>query len=357
MIKKAYKFRLYPTDGQCKKLAMAFGCARFVWNNAVAGFNEKAEMPSIPALKVLHPFLADVSCSILQQKQRDFLEFKTQFFSKTRKAKIARPRFKKRGVNDSFRLPNQKFKVLESKIQIEKIGKIAFVKDRELPESARTLSVTVSKNPSGQYFASVLVEQEIAPFPKTGKSVGVDLGLKTFAVTSDGKEYAASKFFRESQSRLRTAQKHLSRKKKGSIRFKRCKLKVAKIHRKTANRRSHFIHSVTNDLVVNYDTIVIEDLNVAGMVKNRKLSKSIYDAAFSETRRQITYKCAWYGKALIVADRWFASSKTCSGCGEVKKILKLSERTFVCECCGLTIDRDENAAINLKNKSVRVLAA
>jgi putative transposase len=284
------------------------------------------------------------------------LEFKTQFFSKTRKAKIARPRFKKRGVNDSFRLPNQKFKVLESKIQIEKIGKIAFVKDRELPESARTLSVTVSKNPSGQYFASVLVEQEIAQLPKTGKSVGVDLGLKTFAVTSDGKEYPASKFFRESQSKLRTAQKHLSRKKKGSIRFKRCKLKVAKIHLKTANQRNHFLHQVTNDLVKNYDTICIEDLNVKGMVKNRKLAKSISDASFAAFRSQLAYKCGWFGKELVVANRFFASSKTCSGCGEVKKELKLSERTYNCEACSLSIDRDLNAAINLKNKSVRVLA-
>lgn len=357
MQKRAYKYRLYPNKTQIKSLSMAFGCTRFVWNNAVAQFNEKIEPKSIPLLKIDFPFLGDVSCAILQQKQRDFIEFKKQFFSKSRKSKLQRPRFKKKEQNDSFRLPNQKFKVLDNKIQLEKIGKVSFVKDRELPNYCKLLSVTVSRNSSGQYFASVLVEQEIEELPKTNKTVGIDLGLKSFAITSDSKEFESNKKFRESQSKLRVAQKHLSRKVKCSSRFKKCKRKVAKIHQKVANHRNHFLHQVSNEIVRNYDTIVIEDLNVKGMVKNRKLSKSISDASFSAFRQQLAYKCDWYGKKLIIADRFFASSKTCSDCGTVKKELKLSQRTYTCECCGIVIDRDHNAALNLKNIADRVLAA
>ena len=347
---------MYPNNTQEQKLSKTFGCVRFMWNQSVASFNEKLDV-NLNSLKALYPFLNEVSCATLQQKQRDFIEYKKQFFSKSRKSKIERPRFKKKGQNDSFRLPNQKFKVLDTKIQIEKIGKISFVKDRELPLDCKLLSVSVSRNPSGQYFASVLVEQEVKELQKTNKTVGIDLGLKSFVITSDGKEFESNKKFRESQFKLRIAQKHLSRKLKGSNRFKKCKLKVAKIHQKIANQRLHYLHQVTNEMVNNYDTIVIEDLNVKGMVKNRKLSKSISDASFSAFRQQLTYKCDWYGKKLIIAPRFYASSKTCSDCGEVKKELKLNQRTYICECCGLNIDRDLNAALNLKNIAGRVLAA
>lgn len=356
IIKKAYKYRLYPNSTQEQKLNKTFGCVRFVWNQSVSSFNEKLEM-NLNSLKELYPFLNEVSCATLQQKQRDFFEFKKQFFNKSRKAKIEKPKFKKKGQNDSFRLPNQKFKVLGNKIQIEKTGKISFVKDRDIPSDSKLLSITVSRNPSGQYFASILVEQSIEELPKTNKSVGIDLGLKSFVITSEGQVFESNKKFRESQSKLKTAQKHLSRKKKGSSRFKKCHRKVAKIHQKISNQRSHYLHQVTNEIVKNYDTIVIEDLNVKGMVKNRKLSKSISDASFSAFRQKLTYKCDWYGKKLIIADRFFASSKTCSDCGKVKKELKLSQRTYTCECCGLVIDRDLNAALNLKNIADRVLAA
>ena len=347
---------MYPNVKQAQKLNKTFGCVRFMWNQSVASFKEKLDV-NLNALKELYPFLNEISCATLQQKQRDFIEFKKQFFNKTRKVKIEKPQFKKKGQNDSFRLPNQKVKVLDNKIQLEKIGKISYVKDRGLPIDCKLLSITVSKNSSGQYFASVLVECLVEELPKTNQSVGIDLGLKSFVITSDGKEFDSNKKFRESQSKLRIAQKHLSRKVKGSSRFKKCKRQVAKIHQKIANQRSHYLHQITNEIVNNYDTIVIEDLNVKGMVKNRKLSKSISDASFSAFRQQLAYKCAWYGKKLIVADRFFASSKTCSGCGTVKKDLTLSQRTYNCEACGIVLDRDFNAALNLKNIADRVLAA
>ena len=281
----------------------------------------------------------------------------SQFFNPKRKIKVDRPSFKKKHLHNSFRLPNQKFKVFDTKIQFEKIGKVSYVQDRPLPLDHKLLCVTVSKNTLGQYFASVLVETEIKELPKTEKIVGVDLGLKTFLVTSDKVEIENPRYFRESQAKLKKAQRHLSKKQKGRNRYKKQKRKVAKIHQKTANQRSHFLHQVTNQLVKDYDTIVIEDLNVKGMVKNKKLSKSISDASFATFRSQMTYKCNWYGKELIIADRFFAGSKTCSNCGNKKEKLTLSQRTYNCECCGLVIDRDYNASLNLKNIAARVKAA
>ena len=353
MIKRAYKYRLYPNKSQEIKLSMAFGHTRFVWNKCVEAFNNKVDIKKLPELKQEFGFLSDVSCATLQQKYRDFIEFKQQFFNKSRKTKLGKPKFKKRGVNDSFRLPNQKFKIIGSKIQLERIGKINFVCDREIPKNSKFISVTISYNSAGQYFASVLVECHVEELPKTNKSVGVDLGIKSFVITSDGKEFASNRFFRDNQSKLRTAQKHFARKKKSSIRYRKCKLKVAQIHLKIANQREHFLHQVSNYLIQNYDRIVIEDLNVKGMIKNRKLAKSISDASFSKFRNQLTYKCDWYGRELIIADRFYPSSKTCSCCGNVKKELKLSERIYKCEVCLFEIDRDLNAAINLRSVGVK----
>ena len=185
----------------------------------------------------------------------------------------------------------------------------------------------------------------------------IDLGLKSFLVTSDNQEIENPRYFRKSQAQLKTAQRRLSKKQKGSNRRKKQKLKVAKIHQKTANQRSHFLHQITNQLINENDVIVIEDLNVKGMVKNRKLAKSISDASFAMFRQQLTYKCDWYGKELIIADRFYPSSKTCSCCGQVKKTLTLSQRTYACDNCGLVIDRDLNASLNLKNIAARVKAA
>lgn len=353
-IKRAYKYRLYPNKVQIQKLSQAFGCVRFVWNNAVESFNEKENIRTIPSLKEDFVFLGNVSCAILQQKQRDFIELKRQLFSKTRKTKQQRPRFKKKGQKESFRLPNQKFKLVGNKIQLERIGKILFVQDRVIKQDAKFLSVTISKNSSGQYFASILVEETIQVLPKTNKTVGIDLGIKSFVVTSDNKIFEPNRKFRDNQSKLKKAQQHLSRKKKGSIRFKKCKLRVAKIHQKIANQRSHYIHSITTELVRNYGTIVIEDLNVKGMMKNKKLSKSIADASFSMFRQQLSYKCDWHDKNLVIADRFYPSSKTCSSCGEKKDKLDLKERTYECAACGLVIVRDYNSALNLKAIGVSI---
>lgn len=351
-MKKAFKYRLYPNKTQQAQMEKSFGCVRFVWNQMVAAFNSsqdaKVEESKLLPLKKQHAFLYEVSNTILQQKLRDWFEFKNQFFSKSRKSKINKPSFKKRGKKDSFRLSNTTFRFENNKIRLEKIGHVRIVIDRPIPTGAKLFSATVSKNASGQYFVSIVAEVEISPKMKTGKRAGIDLGLKSFLVTSDNQEIKSPKFFRESQAELARAQKWFAKKKKGSRRRRKCGLKVARIHQRISNQRAHFLHQITNNLVSEYDQIVIEDLNVAGMKKNRSLAKSISDASFSMFRQQLTYKCLWYGKELVVADRWYASSKTCSCCGNKKEKLGLGERTYNCEACGLNLDRDFNAALNLK---------
>jgi putative transposase len=296
-------------------------------------------------------WMKEVSAAVIQQKEIDFKEFKKQRFSVNRKKPIGNPKFKKKGNQESFRLPNQKFKVLDNKIQLEKIGKVKMVMDRIIPEG-KFMSVTVSKNPSGQFYASILIETEINYLPKKGKSVGIDVGLKEFIVTSDNDIVKNPKYFRESQSKLRTLQKHFARKQKGSKRREKLKLKIAKIHQKITNQRDYFLHNESIKLVRNYDVIIIEDLNVSGMVKNRKLAKSISDASFSKFFSMLKYKSDWYGKELIQIGRFEPTSKTCSCCGWVKKDLSLKDRVFVCENCGIVIDRDYNASLNIHSVGV-----
>lgn len=355
---KAYKFRLYPNKTQEILINKTMGCVRFFWNNQVVAFNSynKETNPLVKfktSTEVRNEFdwMKEVSAAAIQQKEIDFKEFKKQRFSGNRKKPIGNPKFKKKGNQESFRLPNQKFKILDNKIQLEKMGKVKMVMDRVIPEG-NFMSVTVSKNPSGQFYASILIETEIEHLPKKGKSVGIDVGLKEFIVTSDNDIVKNPKYFRESQSKLNTLQRHFSRKQKGSKRREKLKLKIAKIHQKITNQRDYFLHNESIKLVRNYDVIVIEDLNVSGMVKNRKLAKSISDASFSKFFSMLKYKSEWYGKELIQIGRFEPTSKTCSCCGWIKKDLSLKDRVFVCENCGIVIDRDYNASLNIHSVGV-----
>ena len=364
MTLKAFKYRLYPTAQQQILLNKTFGCVRVVWNHNVEVFNKfdknltEQEQPlSTTQLKKKFEWLNEVSAAALQQKEMDFKAFKKNYFSKSRKKKIGRPSFKNRDSHQSYRLPNQKFTLNDSSIRLEKIGKVKLIVDRAVPMGCKFMSVTVSKNKCGQFFASVLVEMEIIHTPKTGKRIGLDIGIKTFLTGSDGLTVENPTYFRESQAELKQAQQHLSRKKKGSVRRKKATLKVAKIHNNIANQRNAFIQQTTAKLIDEYDFIAIEDLNVSGMVKNRKLAKSISDASFAEFYAVLSYKAAWYGKEIVKVDRWFASSKTCSCCGWKNEKLTLSDRTFNCSSCGLEKDRDLNASENILKEALRVSSA
>jgi putative transposase len=297
-------------------------------------------------------WLKEVSASILQQKEIDFKEFKKQYFNKTRKSTISRPNFKKKQSKQSFRLPNQKFSIKDGKIRLEKIGKIKIVLDR--PLAGKFMSVTVSVNSSGQYFASVLVEQEINYKLKTGKECALDLGVKVFSTQSDGIEISNPKFFSKNQAKLKRLQQHFARKEKGSKRRDKCKLKIAKLYQKTTNQRDFFLHNYSTQLINNYDTIFIEDLGVKDMLESKLMSKSISDASWSKFTAMLTYKADWYGKTVHKVNRYYASSKTC-GCGVKNKELKLSDREWVCASCGAINSRDQLASQNILKEGRRSL--
>lgn len=351
-ILRAYKYRIYPNKTQEALLNKTFGCVRFFWNYQVATFrtydketNPNVKFKTSSELRKEFEWMKEVSAAAIQQKEIDFKQLLKQLFSKTRKKKIGFPSFKKKKGRNSFRLPNQKFKVIGNKIQLEKIGKIRMVIDRELPDG-KLMSVTISKNPSGQYFASILIETEVIPKTKTNKEVGIDLGIKTFATQSDEIEIDNPKFLRKNQAKLQRLQRHLSRKQKGSHRYERCRLKIARLHQKISNQRDWFLHNYTTFLVNNYDRIFIEDLNVNGMLKNHCLAGAISDVSWSKFVSILEYKCNWYGKEVVKVDRFFASSKTCK-CGAKNDDLKLSDREWSCKSCGAVNQRDLLAAQNI----------
>ena len=356
----AYKYRLYPNKTQQTLLNKTMGCVRFFYNQQVATFRtydkETNPMPYFKTSTELRneiEWMKEVSAAAIQQKEMDFKEYKKQLFSKSRKKKIGFPKFKKKSNRQSFRLPNQKFKVIGNKIQLEKIGKVKMIIDRELP-CGKLMSVTISNNPSGQYFASILIETEIDYKPKTNNEVGIDLGLKTFATQSDGIEIANPKFLNKNQVKLRRMQQHLSRKQKGSNRRNKCRLKIARLHQKIANQRDWFLHNYSTSLINNYDRIYIEDLNVSGMVKNHCLAGAISDVGWSKFTSMLIYKSVWYGKDVVKVDRFYASSKTCS-CGVKNDDLKLSDREWVCTSCGSINQRDLLAANNILKEGRRSL--
>jgi putative transposase len=355
-ILRAYKYRFYPNNTQEEQLNQTFGCVRFIWNQYTASFNQKNEGPNfakatIKQLKEIFPFLKDVAYNALEQKAMDFIETKKQFFSKNRKTRLGRMKFKKKGISrDSFRLSVNGFKIKSGEIHVAKIGKLKIRKDREWKGTPK--SVTVSKNKCNQYFVSILVEETLELKQNTGRSIGIDLGLKDLLIASSGMKISNPRWFRKSQTKLKRTQQHLSRKSKGSNRYNKQRLKVAKIHQKITNQRNFVYHNLSIWLVNNYDTIIMEDLNVRGMIKNRKLSKSISDAAWSTLVEMIKYKATWYGKTFHQIDRFYPSSKTCSCCGHKLDSLELSVREWACSNCGTIHDRDLNAAKNILNKGL-----
>ena len=234
-------------------------------------------------------------------------------------------------------------------LRLPKIGRVHCMENvANRVGDGRVLRMTISQH-AGRWYASLTVERDDKPVanPPKGGAVGVDLGVKTLATLSDGTVVENPRYLRKSERKLKKAQRALSRKTKGSNRRAKAKVKVACIHARVANQRLDGLHKLTTRLAKQYSDISIEDLNVAGMVKNHNLAKHIADAALGEFRRQLEYKTARSGAVLCVVDRWYRSSKTCSGCGEVKAKLSLSERTYRCESCGLVLDRDLNAAINI----------
>ena len=371
LVQKSYKFRIYPDEIQRSLIDQTFGCCRVVWNRMVEEFNAEVKLEDRSTIKQLREefeWMKRVSHTALAYKKRDFEDTLKQFFNKNRKTKIGKPGFKKKGAcRDSYKMDKIRFKTDQAnkKIKLEKIGGwISYRDSRAIPAEAEYRNITVSKDKSGKYYASILVIEKVYHKPKTGKEVGIDLGLKSFICTSDGKTVKALKSFRENQAKLAKAQKHLDRKRrtnkrlgiKGSKRYQKQRIKVARIHEEIANQREWFLHNLSAELVRDNDIICIEDLAVSNMVKNKRLAKSIADAGWSKLTSMLEYKCQWYGKTLIRVDRFFASSKTCGNCSSKFEGLELSMREWECPDCTTVLDRDLNAAKNILKEGLRLAA-
>ena len=353
----AHKIELYPTAAQADYLDRACGSRRHCFNQLLAHFSQDgvkwSKKDAVEVYKTLRrqfEWYAEVSQRVTRNAIDDLDSAFKHFFRRVKNGeKPGFPRFKKRGVNDSFALREAiKFDVSGRWLRIEKL-KTRIKLSQEVRFNGEHRQVTISRTSDGKYFASVLIET--SDYQKTAGegSVGVDLGVKELAVLSDGTKIPANQKLKKGLRKLKKYQRRLSRKTKGSNRRARAKLKVARIHRRIANQRKAVLHELTDHLTKTYHTICIEDLNVKGMVKNHSLARAVSDAGFGMFRQFLEYKAKLRGNIIKIVDRWFPSSKTCSGCGTAKKELSLNDREFICEHCGLVMDRDHNAAVNILN--------
>lgn len=356
---KAHEIKLYPTKSQETLLRKSCGVARHSYNWALSLWKimyGKGEKPSAYTLIKLQnsikrqefQFYLEVSKTAPQYAIHNLERAFKGFF----KGDAKYPKFKKKGQKDSFvAIENCKaFKQSDYKIRIPRIGKIKCAENLRFEGKVNYVAV---KRIADMWFAVVNIEvSESTPTLKhtSGDNqaiVGVDMGIKSMMVLSDGTVFENPKALKKNLKRLKRLQRGLCRKKKGSNNRRKQQVKLARLHYRISCLRNNAIHQATTAIVKKYDKIVVEDLNVKGMVKNRKLSQAIGDVSFGEIARQLSYKALWVGKEVVKADRFFASSKTCSNCGHKKEQLKLSERIYTCESCGFTCDRDLNAAKNL----------
>ncbi len=367
-ILKAHKVRLYPTIDQQVFFAKSFGCVRFIWNKMLSDKIEhyketKTTLKNYPAqYKKEFEWLQEVDSLALSKVERHLQKAYQSFF----KNGTGFPKFKKKGQRDSYITNNQKgtVAITNNTVKLPKIGHIS----AKFPNKINGLikSATISRTPSGKYYVSLLVKTIATPLPKTHSNIGIDLGLIDFIVLSDGTKVANPKFLSKLQDKLARAQKILAkrraiakvanRKLSDSRNYQKQKFKVAKVYEKITNSRTDFLHKLSFNLIKNHDVIAIEDLNVKGMVENHKLAKAISDSSWSTFTTMLAYKAEWYGKTLVKIDRWYPSSKTCSGCNHLltKAELPLSLRSWDCPSCLQINDRDINASINILNEGLKL---
>ena len=301
-------------------------------------------------------FLYEVSSVPLQQTLRHQQKAMTNFFEK----RAGYPRFKSRRSRQSAEYTRSAFRYDASArtLMLAKMdAPLNIVWSRNLPEGLEPTTVTVSRDAAGRWHVSMLCEVIIEPLPQVGSAIGVDLGIKSFAVLSTGETIAHPKMLDQKAQRLAHYQRQMARKQKGSKNRAKVKVKVARVHAKITDARKDFLHKTSIRLVREHDMIVVEDLTPSSMVKNRRLAQSISDPSWAEFRSELEYKCAWYGKTLIVIDRWYPSTKTCSTCGYLLAEISLGTRNWTCPSCGTRHDRDINAAKNILAAGLAVTAS
>ncbi|MCC3653975.1 transposase [Streptomyces sp. S07_1.15] len=365
-VKRAFKYRFYPTDEQAAELSRTFGCVRLVYNRALeertrAWYGEQRRVSYVQSSAALTEwkrteelaFLAEVSSVPLQQALRHLQTAFGNFFAKRAKY----PRFKSRKKSrQSAEYTRSGFTWRDGRLTLAKMAAPLDIRwSRPLPEGAAPTTVTVSRDAAGRWFVSLLCDDVITPAPATTAAVGIDAGLTSLVTLSTGEKIANPKHERKDRAKLARAQRELSRKAKGSNNREKARRKVARIHARITDRRRDFLHKLTTRLVRENQTVVIEDLTVRNLAKNHSLARAISDASWTELRSMLEYKCAWYGRELVVVDRWFPSSKLCGACGTVAASMPLNVRQWTCDC-GTLHDRDINAARNLKAAGLAVSA-
>ncbi|MBE9142509.1 RNA-guided endonuclease InsQ/TnpB family protein [Planktothrix mougeotii] len=359
---QAYKFRIYPNTEQQIALAKSFGCCRWYWNYALnlcqetykatgKGLSRKDIQGLLPQLKKEYLWLKDAYSQCLQVVALNLSIAYKNFFEKRTRL----PRFKSKHGRQSISYPqNVKFEGDYLKLPGQ-VGLIYCRRHREIEGKIKT--VTISKNPDGKYYASILVDdgKEIPKSSTLGKAIGIDLGVSHFAITSDGDKYSNPKHFVKYQRNLKRKQQKLSRKQKGSNSRQKARLKVAKVHAKIARCREDFLHKLSRKIVNENQVIAVEDLGVKNLVKNHKLAKAISDCGWGMFGTMLKYKAEKEGKIYLEIDRFFPSSKTCHVCLNQVSSLPLDIRSWTCTHCQTTHDRDINASINIKNEALRIL--
>jgi len=364
----SYKIRLYPTIKQKILLNKHFGCVRFIWNyfldqkNKFYLENKEKDTKHYLTLNECgsklvgmkkqeeYSWLKEVNSQSLQQTQLylegafiNFFKYKKRF-----------PKFKKKNGKNSFTCL-QGNKIKNNKLQIPKFLEGIKFKGHKNIKFDKICNVTISKTKTNKYFASVCVEKEVGQLPKNGSIIGIDLGVESFLVDSNGNKISSPNFYKQAESKLKKLHKQYSKKQGGSKNQEKARLKLAKCYEKITHQRKDFLHKLSTKLINENQVICLEDLNVKGMMQNHNLAKSIQDVSWSEFTHQLQYKASWYGREVVKIDRYFPSSKTCNKCGWIKNDLTLNDRNWVCPQCSFHLDRDLNAAKNILNQGLNLL--